>query len=86
MEWKRGAHTISTDTRRLDRGAIHAFLRESYWARGIPREVVDRSIDNALCFGIHEGVNQVGFARVVTPPVRRRVQGKNPPRDAANGS
>jgi GNAT superfamily N-acetyltransferase len=66
MEWKRGAHTISTDPGRLDRESIHAFLRESYWAPGIPRDVVDRSIDNALCFGIYDGERQVGFARVVT--------------------
>jgi GNAT superfamily N-acetyltransferase len=66
MEWKRGAFTISTDRERLDRAAIHAFLTGSYWARGIPRETVDRSIDNSLCFGVYEGKPQVGFARVIT--------------------
>ncbi|MGH9367323.1 MAG: GNAT family N-acetyltransferase [Thermoanaerobaculia bacterium] len=66
MEWKRGAFTISTDRRRLDRETIYGFLAQSYWARGIPREVVDRSIDNALCFGLYEGERQVGFARVIT--------------------
>ena len=66
MEWKRGDFTISTDRGRLDREAIQRFLADSYWARGIPREVVDRSIENALCFGIYEGERQVGFARVVT--------------------
>ena len=28
--------------------------------------MVDRSIDNSLCFGLYEGDEQVGFARVVT--------------------
>jgi len=28
--------------------------------------VVDRSIDNSLCFGAYEGDDQIGFARVVT--------------------
>jgi GNAT superfamily N-acetyltransferase len=28
--------------------------------------VVDRSIDNSLCFGAYDGDEQVGFARVVT--------------------
>ena len=28
--------------------------------------MVDRSIDNSLCFGAYEGDEQVGFARVVT--------------------
>lgn len=66
MEWKRGEFAISTDRGRLDREAIHAFLSNSYWARGIPREVLDRSIENALCFGIYEGQKLVGFARVIT--------------------
>jgi GNAT superfamily N-acetyltransferase len=66
MEWKRDGLTISTDRARLDRGVIHEFLRGSYWARGIPRELVDRSIDNSLCFGLYDGDRLVGFARVIT--------------------
>ena len=65
-EWKREGFTISTDRSRLDRPAIHEFLSGSYWATGIPRSVVDRSIDGALCFGLYDGEHQVGFARVVT--------------------
>jgi GNAT superfamily N-acetyltransferase len=66
MEWKRDGLTISTDRSRLDRDAIHDFLRGSYWASGIPRELVDRSIDNSLCFGLYDGDRLVGFARVIT--------------------
>jgi GNAT superfamily N-acetyltransferase len=63
---KRGAYSISTDPALLDRPLIHAFLSRSYWAGGIPRETVDRSIEGALCFGLYEGAAQVGFARVIT--------------------
>jgi GNAT superfamily N-acetyltransferase len=66
VDWTRGGFTISTDPALLDRALIHEFLSGSYWARGIPRETVDRSIDGALCFGVYEGSAQVGFARVVT--------------------
>jgi GNAT superfamily N-acetyltransferase len=66
MEWKRDGYTISTEKERLDRAAIHEFLRGSYWAKGIPREIVDRSIENSLCFGLYDGKRQVGFARVVS--------------------
>jgi GNAT superfamily N-acetyltransferase len=66
MDWQKEGFLISTDRGRLDRAAIHEFLRDSYWARGIPREVVDRSIDNALCFGLYEGDRQIGLARVIT--------------------
>jgi hypothetical protein len=65
MTVTRGTFSISDDASRLDRVVIHAFLTESYWAKGIPRDVVDRSIDGSLCFGVYEGSPQVGFARVV---------------------
>ena len=65
-EWQRDGFTISTDRSKLDRKAIHEFLAGSYWATGIPQDVVDRSIEGSLCFGISEGGKQVGFARVIT--------------------
>ena len=46
---------------------IHEFLTNCYWAKAIPREVVARSIEHSLCFGIYHGSGgQVGFARVVS--------------------
>ena len=66
MEWRREGYCISTDRDRLDRSAIHGFLTESYWASGIPRQTVDRSIDHSLAFGLYDGPAQVGFARVIT--------------------
>lgn len=57
---------VTTDPARLDREAIHTFLARSYWAAGIPRDVVERAIDNSLCFGAFDGDRQVGFARVVS--------------------
>lgn len=66
QEWQRDGFTVSTDPARLDRDAIHAFLSESYWAKGIPREVMERSIAHSMPFGIYEGPTQVGFARVTS--------------------
>jgi GNAT superfamily N-acetyltransferase len=59
-------YTISTDKSRLDIDGIHAFLRESYWARNIPRDVFVRSVENSMCFGAYDGQRQIGFARVIT--------------------
>jgi GNAT superfamily N-acetyltransferase len=65
--WHRDDYSISTDRSRLDINLIHNYLsEESYWATGRPREVVARSIENSLPFGIYKGGEQVGFARVVT--------------------
>ena len=60
-------YEISTDRQRLNVAVIHNFLAvESYWSPGIPRVVVERAIENSLCFGVYQGGAQVGFARVVT--------------------
>ncbi len=59
--------TISTDKARLDVTLIHRFLsQESYWAANIPLNIVQRSIENSLCFGVYDGEAQIGFARVIT--------------------
>lgn len=61
-------YTISSDPVRLDVALIHDWLStKSYWAKGIPRALVDRAIAHSLNFGIyHVGQGQVGFARVIT--------------------
>jgi len=63
---ERDGYTISTDPARLDLDVIHDFLTRSYWAAGIPRATVERSLRHSLCFGVYAGQEQVGFARVVT--------------------
>ena len=60
-------YEISTDQNRLDVDLVFRFLsQESYWSPGIPRAVVERSINNSMCFGVYQGEVQVGFARIVT--------------------
>ena len=66
MEWTRDRFTVTTDRVRLDRDVIVRFLSSSYWAENIPRSIVDKSVDNSLCFGLLEDDRQIGFARVVT--------------------
>jgi GNAT superfamily N-acetyltransferase len=61
-----GHYEISTDRSRLDIALIHDFLRSSDWAQGIPRAIVEKSIRHSLCFGAFLGLQQVGFARVIS--------------------
>jgi GNAT superfamily N-acetyltransferase/predicted metal-dependent hydrolase len=61
-----GDYEVSTDPARLDVGVIHNFLSGSYWAKDIPRALVERSIRHSLCFGVFHRGNQVGFARVIS--------------------
>jgi len=58
---------ISTDKAKLDVVLIHQFLSaQSTWAKGIPLETVQRSIEHSLCFGAYVDGKQIAFARVVT--------------------
>jgi len=50
----------------MDIDLIHSFLKRSYWAEGISKEIIRRSIEGALCFGVFENDKQVGFARMIT--------------------
>lgn len=59
-------YEVTSDKSRMDVNAIHAFLTQSYWSPGVPLSVVQRAIDNSVCFGLFLGKDQVGFARVIT--------------------
>jgi GNAT superfamily N-acetyltransferase len=61
-----GGCFVTTDSSKIDRDLVHAFLADAYWSKGLPRGVFERSIANALCFSVYDGDAQVGFARVVT--------------------
>ena len=66
MEWHKGDFTITTNKTRFDVAAIHHFLTNCYWAKGIPLKTVERSIEHSMGFAILQGETLVGFARVIT--------------------
>lgn len=58
---------LSTDKSKLDIASIHDYLsNRSYWAKGVPFDVVKKAAENSVCFGIYESSRQIGFARVIT--------------------
>lgn len=57
---------ISTDRSKLELDMIHSFLTESYWAKGIPLNLVQKSIQNSNPYGLYHQDRQVGFARVIS--------------------
>ncbi len=59
-------YAISTDPGLIDTGVVHEFLSQSYWAKNIPRAIVEKMIKNALCFGVYYREKQVGFARIIS--------------------
>ncbi|MCE0496656.1 MAG: GNAT family N-acetyltransferase [Methylacidiphilales bacterium] len=59
-------YTISTDSSLLNIDVIHGFLAESYWARNMPRTLVERMVRHSLNFGVYYLGKQAGFARVIS--------------------
>jgi GNAT superfamily N-acetyltransferase len=64
--WSKGDYEISTDPARIDVALVHEFLANSYWAKGIPLETVQLSIENSIPFGVYHGQQLVGFARIIS--------------------
>ncbi len=58
---------LSSDHKYLDIQLIHSFVSQSYWAKNIPLQTLQKSIDNSLVFGAYnQSGEQVGFARVIS--------------------
>ncbi|MDP1799734.1 MAG: GNAT family N-acetyltransferase [Bacteroidota bacterium] len=60
-------HLFSSDKTKLQLDVIHNYLsKESYWAQNMPIELVKKSIEGSICFGVYLKDKQIGYARVVT--------------------
>ena len=59
-------YRISFDPEDQQLDVIHGYLSRSYWAEGIPRATVAKSVTNSFCVGAYDGDAQVGFARLIT--------------------
>ena len=62
------AYVVTSDRARLLKhvDTIHAYLTTSYWAEGIPKKIVRKSMQGSICFGVLRGRELVGFCRVIT--------------------
>ena len=59
-------YAIKCGSENMDTARIHAFLSQTYWAKGVSREVVAVSVQNSLCVGVFYQGEQIGFARLIT--------------------
>lgn len=66
MEWKEGQYKISTDKSLLSFDRVRELLSTCYWANKRPKEVIAKSIDNSICFGVYSDEGQIGFGRIIT--------------------
>ena len=66
MHLERDGFVLSDDKSRLDVARVHGWIASTYWAKGIPLDVMQAAIAGSDCFGIYLGNEQLAFARVVT--------------------
>ena len=59
-------YVISTDKSKIDIKYVHGFLSASYWSPGVPIAVVKKGMKHSLCFGLYDGGQQIGYARMIT--------------------
>jgi GNAT superfamily N-acetyltransferase len=59
-------YLISADNKKLDAEAVHSFLTNSYWAKGRSLEIVKKTLNKSLCFGVYFSEKQIGLARIIT--------------------
>ena len=65
-ELKQGEFELTTDRSKMQIEVIHNFLRKSYWASKRSEDLIRRSIEHSLPFGIFVGQRQIAFARAIT--------------------
>ncbi len=59
-------YILTDDPTRIDPVAAHAYLTQSYWAKGIPLDIVRRALTNSFVIAIFKDDAQIGMARLVT--------------------
>ena len=67
VEWRRDPYSVSHGSRRASTSRPRPRSSPtSAWAAEIGEPLVRRSIEGSIAFGVYDGDEQVGFARVVT--------------------
>jgi predicted N-acetyltransferase YhbS len=66
-----GGYELDDDRDRVDTDAVHDFLaNHSYWAKGRPRQVVERLVrESTRVVGLYHEGRQVGFSRALSDGV-----------------
>jgi GNAT superfamily N-acetyltransferase len=59
-------YIITTDKSKIQFDVVYDFLSKSYWSPNIPKALVQKAIENSVCFVVLHKDEQIGFARVIT--------------------
>ncbi|MBK5252570.1 MAG: GNAT family N-acetyltransferase [Peptostreptococcaceae bacterium] len=59
-------YTMTTNKAEMNIDHICKLLWSTHWASDRPKAIIEKSVENAMCFGILYDDWQIGFARVIT--------------------
>jgi GNAT superfamily N-acetyltransferase len=66
VEWRQNEFTITDERAEVKIDTVAHLLAGTHWGYRRPRQVVEKLVENSLCFSLFRNTEQVGFARVVT--------------------
>ncbi|MEM8483902.1 MAG: GNAT family N-acetyltransferase [Bacteroidota bacterium] len=66
MQWEYNSYVLYDEKDRVDITALHALLRQTYWAGSRSREKVEKLVANSTCFSLYNGKELIAFVRVVS--------------------
>ncbi len=66
MELKFDEYCLTDEKERIDRDRVVQLIQNTYWAENRSREVIEKSIENSLCFSLFHKDLLIGFGRAVT--------------------
>ncbi|MGN1166708.1 MAG: GNAT family N-acetyltransferase [Lachnospiraceae bacterium] len=58
---------VSKEKNKLSFSRIVELLRQSYWAKDRPEDLIKQSVEHSVCYGVYDQNDyMVGFARIIT--------------------
>jgi len=66
VTWARDRFHITTDRRLISLGDVLGLLHQTYWAKGMTLDALERATRNSVCFAVFEESALIGFARAIT--------------------
>lgn len=62
---------VSKEVDKLSIPRIVELLRQSYWAKDRPEDIIKKSVEHSVCYGVYDQDDyMVGFARIITDYTR----------------
>lgn len=66
MEIEQDGYIFTDDIDKIKLDAVYRLLKQSHWANNRPKELIEKTMKNSICFGVYHAGFQIGFARFIS--------------------